>query len=179
MKSMLSALGLLAARLIVAAIFGWAAVIKLGNIQSFGDAVKGFKVFGQKGYYGPRTDHLNILVTYAVPWVEILCAALLILGLWTRAAGVLLWLLTSAFIIAIMSVLYRQIDVKCGCFGDGYLLCPGAMSPCHVFQNGIILAIVLVCVFAGGGRISLDSLFARGKRPVGPDEVDSVNFRPL
>ncbi len=179
MKQVLATLGLLGARLFTAGIFGWAAVVKLGNISAFGDAVKGFKIFGRNGYYGPRTEHLNILTTFAVPWVEIICAVLLVLGLWTRAAALLMWVLTVVFIIAIMSVLYRGIDVKCGCFGDGYLLCPGSMSLCHVFQNTLILAVVSVTVACGAGRSSLDSLCARGSRRDGPREEDRIEFRPL
>lgn len=179
MKQVLATLGLLCARLFIAGIFGWAAVVKLGNIPAFGDAVKGFKIFGRNGYYGPKTEHMNILTTFAVPWLEIICAVLLVLGVWTRAAALLMWLLTVSFIIAIMSVLYRGIDVKCGCFGDGYLLCPGSMSLCHVIQNTLILAVISVTVAFGGGRASLDWLCGRGSRRDGPHAEDRIEFRPL
>lgn len=179
MKTVLAAVALLSARLLLAGIFAWAAVVKLGNLTAFGDAVKGFKIFGRAGYYGPKTEHMNILTTFAVPWVEIICAVLLVIGLWTRAAALLLSLLTISFIVAIMSVLYRGLDVKCGCFGEGYLLCQGSMSLCHVVQNTLILAVGVAIVTFGGGRASLDALVYRDPSRDGRDEPDRVPFRPL
>lgn len=179
MKGMLVALGLLAARLAVAGIFAWAAVMKLRDPQFFADAVKGFKIFGRDGYYGPATDHMNVLTTFAVPWVEVVCAVLLVLGLWTRAAGLLLSLLTIAFIIAIMSVLFRGLDVKCACFGEAYLMCPGEIGKCHLFQNSIILGLTVLVTVCGGGRLGLEGLLARRGQSRGPIVDESIPFQPL
>ncbi len=144
---------LLALRLLLAALFAYAAVLKLDNPQAFANSVKAFEIL---------PDHLAQLATFAVPWTEIVIAACLILGFWTRAAATLLAIVLAVFIYAIVSVLTRGLIVSCGCFGDAAKgICGDTLGWCNVVQNSVLLGLTLVVAIGGYGRTGLDCMVRR------------------
>ena len=58
-------------------------------------------------------------VGHALPTIEIVIGSLLVLGLFTRAMGVVSSLFFIAFIIGISSAWARGLEINCGCFGNG------------------------------------------------------------
>lgn len=156
-------------RLGVGGLFGLAAVIKLGNPQAFADAIHAFKLL---------PPHLNVFAAFAFPWVELVVAIALVLGLWTRAAASVAVLLTIGFIIAIASVMIRS-DVtvtECGCFGDFVVLCTGPPGWCHLGQDIVLIGASLLLVLLGGGFLSVDQILLSRSRigaisAAGPAEV--------
>lgn len=61
----------------------------------------------------------DAFVAAIVPGMELAVGFLLLLGIFTRQAliaAVVLWL---SFATALASILWREIDVSCGCFGPG------------------------------------------------------------
>jgi uncharacterized membrane protein YphA (DoxX/SURF4 family) len=142
---------LLALRLALAGVFIWAAWVKLEDPQAFADAIKGFKLLKS-----PEGDHLLTLATFAVPWVEMLAGVVLVMGLWSRAAALLLLVNLLAFIAAIWSVLARGISTKCGCFGEFSPFCPETITSCNIIQNAVLAVVALVIVLRGPGLLGLD-----------------------
>jgi uncharacterized membrane protein YphA (DoxX/SURF4 family) len=69
--------------------------------------------------YDVLPESLVPTVGHALPTVEMVIGALLILGLFTRAMGVLSALFFIAFIIGISSAWARGLEINCGCFGNG------------------------------------------------------------
>ena len=59
------------------------------------------------------------LTGYALPWLEVALALLLIFGFMVRPAAVLSGLIMVVFIGAIASVWGRGMLIDCGCFGGG------------------------------------------------------------
>jgi uncharacterized membrane protein YphA (DoxX/SURF4 family) len=57
-------------------------------------------------------------VGHALPTVEIVIGAMLILGLLTRSFAVLATLFFTAFIIGIAAAWARGMEINCGCFGS-------------------------------------------------------------
>lgn len=51
-----------------------------------------------------------------LPWLEMLCGIFIIFGIFTRANSLIIMVLLLTFSVAIASVIYRGIDVECGCF---------------------------------------------------------------
>lgn len=156
MKGLLNTI-LLLMRLALAALFLFAAWQKLkpgtdlvvdSGPQKFAQAIQGFRIL---------PEHLVYLATGVIPWLEVLCALLLIVGVWTRAAAWLLALLLAGFTAAVVSVLLRGMSLTCGCFGDLTLLCPkGTMGWCKVAENLLILAPALLIARFGGGWLDWD-----------------------
>lgn len=154
----IEALALLIVRVALGALFVFAAWMKLRNPQAFADSVIAFKIFGS-------ADHLVVLTTFVVPWLEMICGVLLLLGLWSRAAAIALFAQLLVFTAGVVSVLVRKMDVTCGCFGEYEWPCTGAISGCHVIRNSVLLLASAILVWRGGGVIGLDGLrWGRGNR---------------
>ncbi|MBX3379789.1 MAG: DoxX family protein [Phycisphaeraceae bacterium] len=158
--NILGRLVLFVCRFAVAGLFVFAAYQKLfdpeSGPQKFALAINSFKIL---------PEHLVHLAAGAIPWIEVICGILLIIGLWTRAAATLLATLLVVLTVAVASVLLRNLSVTCGCFGKFTLLCPhDKMTWCKVAENALILVpTVLVAIF-GGGFLDSD----RKARPFGP-----------
>lgn len=157
---------LLALRIGLAGVFAFAAYQKLKSpaaLLEFSNAIEAFKLIGAE------QQHLITIATYAVPWAEALCAAFLLIGLWTRAAALLLSVALAGFIAAILSALDRGLDFPCGCFGKINFPCsPKSLTMCGVWRNVALLVPAVYILARGPGRMSVDRLLAP-RRPA-PDE---------
>lgn len=140
---------LLILRLVTAGLFIWAAVVKLRGPLDFMFSIKGFKLL---------PEHMLEPLAFMVPWTELVCGAALIIGLWGRAAALVISAMLVVFMAAIVSVIVRpDISVSCGCFGDFTLICPpGEVGWCNVGQNVLLLAIALPVAVWGPGLLSVD-----------------------
>ncbi len=97
-------------RFVLAGVWLYAGVIKLTQPGGARDAVIAYRVFPASS-----VDFLGWLL----PAIEVGLGALLLLGLFTRAASIASALLFTTFIILISSVWIRGYSIDCGCFGGG------------------------------------------------------------
>lgn len=162
-----SILALTPARLILAGIFGLAAFFKIGDPQEFAFAIKGFNVFDSA-----TQSHLITVLAFGIPWAEMIIAVLLVLGLWTRAAASLLTVMLIGFTIALIGLMRSDSDASCACFGDLEFGCTGPIGWCHMGRNAGLIALSVLLVWRGGGRLSVDQRHAR-LHGGASDEVDS------
>lgn len=122
-------------RLVVGGLFVWAAWNKLqppNGPQNFADSVRAFKL--------GLPDWATRLSTSVTPWVEAIAGLLLILGIWVRASALVIGLLLAVFIVLIWSVIARDLNVECGCFGKLSPFCPKRVGMCNIIQNAVMLA---------------------------------------
>ena len=105
----------LVARLVLGVVLVVSGYLKVGSLESSAEAVRAFKILPY--------DLAN-LVGYVLPVLELAIGALLVLGLFTRIAGIAGALLMVAFLIGIVSVWVRGISIDCGCFGGGGVVAP-------------------------------------------------------
>ena len=147
-------------RLFIGVLFLWAAWAKIGpsnGPQVFSTAIVSYKL--------NFPDHLIALATFAVPWTEALAGILLIVGLWTRASAATIAAMLLLFIFLGLSAIHRALDIKCGCFGDGTLLCKGGLGWCHIGENALLTALTLLVVLCPRPALALDNLCSRCSRP--------------
>lgn len=71
------------------------------------------------------------IVGYALPWLEIAIALLLIVGISMRLAAVIAGSIMVLFIAAIISVWARGLLIDCGCFGGGGVIDPSLAAQVH------------------------------------------------
>lgn len=100
----------LVARLVLGGTFLAAGLLKVGHPAAAARAVTAYQILPYD---------LGRVVGYALPWLEIAMAVLLIVGLLTRVSAAVLGVLLVAFLIGIASVWARGISIDCGCFGGG------------------------------------------------------------
>lgn len=100
----------LAARLLLGGVLLASGLSKVTALEVSAEATRAYQLLP---YEAANT------VGYLLPLGELALGALLLLGLFTRWAGLLSALLMVAFTAAIASVWARGISIDCGCFGGG------------------------------------------------------------
>jgi len=94
----------------VAVVFIYAGLVKIINPAAFAEQVDNYRLLP---YF------MVTLVAVILPWLELFCGLLLLFGRWLPGATMVLMLLNVIFLIAIISVLARGLDISCGCFSTG------------------------------------------------------------
>ena len=123
------------AQVAIGFLFAWAALAKLGDLPSFAKQVHNFRLVPI------ATENL---VALTLPWVELLAALGLVLGVRARAGAVVVLGLLAVFTLAILAALARGLDIDCGCFGTADASRVGAAK---VLQNvGMLLLAGLALV---------------------------------
>ncbi|RNC66606.1 MAG: DoxX family membrane protein [Desulfuromonadales bacterium] len=92
------------------AVFLYAGILKIANPAAFAGNVANYQVLSYAGSY---------LVAAILPWIELICGALLVTGLRTRSAAALVAIMNAFFIVLLFSTVARGLDIDCGCFKQG------------------------------------------------------------
>lgn len=90
-------------------------------------------------------------LTIVMPWVELICGLLLVIGWKVRPAAILIALLNLVFIIAIASVLFRGMDIDCGCGLDVGPLAAlvGTQADGWALVRDVIIMLMVVATYLG------------------------------
>ena len=97
----------LSVRLLLGTIFIFAAVDKIVHPHQFQIVIENYQIVP------PLLSHYTAMF---LPWFEIICGLLLIIGIYVETSAGLLGGLLVVFIIALVSALVRGLDINCGCF---------------------------------------------------------------
>jgi len=100
----------LVARILLGVVFLWAAVEKIVDPGSFARAIANYRLL--------PAEAVNLFAV-VIPWVELLCGALLLFGRWVRTSSLLVSGLLMLFLVAVGASMARGLDIQCGCFGAG------------------------------------------------------------
>ncbi len=143
----------LLARLVTGAVWIVAGALKLPDPYASVRAVRAYDLLPEAVV--PTIGHL-------LPVLEIVVGLALVLGVLTRGAAVLSALLFVGFIVGIISVWARGIEIDCGCFGGGGAKA-GASSayPWEIARDTGLLALSVFLIWSPRTRLSLDRLIFR------------------
>jgi len=143
-------------RVLLGAMFVFAAIKKMGDPQAFAFAIKGFQV---PLLSEPAGEPVIVLLAFVMPWTELLAGLCLILGFWTRASSLVIGGLLVGFIGGLLGVIFRpEISASCSCFGDIDFICGPEVGWCHVVRNIALLGLTATTFVLGGGLFSIDGL---------------------
>jgi uncharacterized membrane protein YphA (DoxX/SURF4 family) len=99
----------LALRLYVGAVFVAASTYKIIYPAEFAETLASYQV----------APHWSVpLLALAMPWTELVCGLMLMLGLRTKAAAAVIGALLVLFCAVILAALLRDIPIGCGCFSS-------------------------------------------------------------
>ena len=94
-------------RVYIGGIFIAASMYKINYPGEFAETIASYQLVP---YWGVN------LMALIMPWTELLCGLMLILGFRTRASAVLIAAMLVVFCVAITVTLLRGIPIGCGCF---------------------------------------------------------------
>ncbi|WP_285906633.1 MauE/DoxX family redox-associated membrane protein [Pseudodesulfovibrio pelocollis] len=97
----------LAFRLYIGGLFVYAAMYKINYAAEFSETIASYRLVP---YWA-----VNALAVF-MPWTEIVCGALLILGVRVRSAAAVIAALLAVFTVAIFVNLLWDAPISCGCF---------------------------------------------------------------
>ena len=139
----------LAARLVVGGVWIVAGALKVLTPAESVNAVRAYQLLS------PSAAEIVGLV---LPAVEIVVGLALVLGVLTRAAGLLSALLFVAFIIGISAAWARGLQIDCGCFGGGGFDADATSKyPWEIARDVGLLALSAWLVVRPRSRFSLDA----------------------
>jgi uncharacterized membrane protein YphA (DoxX/SURF4 family) len=98
-------------RLIIGFIFIYASIWKIVDPESFARSIENYHLF--------PVAIIN-LIALILPWLELLLGFFIILGLFLRTTSLLVSILMSFFTILVLSVIFRNLDISCGCYSSSY-----------------------------------------------------------
>jgi uncharacterized membrane protein YphA (DoxX/SURF4 family) len=104
----LAPLLVLVCRLTLAIIFFYAGIEKIINPQEFAVAIYNYQLL---------PDCVINLLAIFLPWLEVIIAISLVIGIYARGAALISALLFLIFATALTINLARGLDISCGCFG--------------------------------------------------------------
>jgi uncharacterized membrane protein YphA (DoxX/SURF4 family) len=143
----------LVARLVTGIVWIVAGFIKLPDPAASVRAVRAYQLLPEA--IVPTVGHL-------LPVLEIVVGAALVLGLLTRAAAIVSFLLFVAFIIGIASVWARGLSIECGCFGGGgYEEGASSAYPWEIARDAGLALLSLWLTVRPQARLALDTLLFR------------------
>jgi len=97
----------LALRLYIGALFIYASMYKINYAGEFAETIASYQLVP---YWA-----VNILAL-VMPWAEMICGLLLVIGFRTKSAAAVVIGLLALFSVAICISLIRQLPIGCGCF---------------------------------------------------------------
>ena len=97
----------LVARIVLGLVFLWASVYKIVDPGSFARSVANYRLLPE--------GWVNFFAV-VLPWMEFLCALLLVFGQWVRTSSLVIAGLLSMFMVAVSLSMIRGLDIHCGCF---------------------------------------------------------------
>ena len=118
-------------RLVLGITFIYASFYKIIDPGSFAKSI---------WYYHLAPGAMINLLAIILPWVELVCGLLLIVGVAYRGSLILTGLMITVFIAAIGSAIARGIDLDCGCF-------KAAQSSSSSTWNSLLIDIGLFVLF--------------------------------
>lgn len=94
-------------RLAIGIVFIYASISKIAHPDAFALIIYNYHIL--PGWI------INLFALF-LPWAEMVCGILLIVGYWHKSAAAILGGMTVVFIAALSMALFRGVNIECGCF---------------------------------------------------------------
>ncbi len=136
-------------RLGMAGILIAAALPKLADIPASIRAVRAYRLL---------PEAVVPFVGTMLPFLELLLAAFLLVGLFTRIAAIVWLVMMGAFVIGVIWVWVKGYSIDCGCFGGGGDVEEGTTNyPLHLLERAGFIVLGAWLLKFPTSRFSVDS----------------------
>ena len=100
-------------RWLLGAVFIWAAVSKLANLQDFYTSLVAYRL--------PLPDLCLRLAAVTLPWLELFCGLMLLTQFWLRTAATWVVVLCAVFTVCTGQAWARHLEISCGCLNLDFI----------------------------------------------------------
>jgi uncharacterized membrane protein YphA (DoxX/SURF4 family) len=119
---------------VIGGIFLYAGLSKVVDPANFAESIDHYRILPWKAAVG---------VALYLPWIEIVCGlCIAIRRLYLGALAILIGLLTI-FMLALISAIFRGLNITCGCFGQQGSHTPGTALALDVFLLAALLSLLI------------------------------------
>ncbi|HYU39681.1 MAG TPA: MauE/DoxX family redox-associated membrane protein [Acidimicrobiia bacterium] len=138
------------ARVVLAGVWAWAGVTKLSDPDAGVRAVRAYEIL---------PEALVKPFAWGLPFVELVLAALLLVGLATRPAAWASVVLLGVFMAGTVAAWSRGLQIDCGCFGGGgQASADGVRYLRDLGRDGLFLTLALLVAAGAPSRLALDNI---------------------
>jgi uncharacterized membrane protein YphA (DoxX/SURF4 family) len=102
---------------------------------------------------------LTNLVAIILPWLEFYCGLFILFALFKQASTAIISVLLIFFMVALASVIFRGLDIDCGCFGGS-----SDVSWFRVIEDLLLLAMSLYLFFIPSQLASLNGYLVKFRK---------------
>ncbi len=134
-------------RTMVGLVFIYASIDKIADPAYFAGSIQNYQL---------APDIFINMAAIILPWLELLCGLLLLIGVWHRPASLIITFLMIVFIIAISSAIFRGLDIECGCYGSGI-----SADWKRIVEDFFLLAFSLQILFYPESKLALGNIWKK------------------
>jgi putative oxidoreductase len=121
-------------QLLIGLIFATASLSKIGDLSAFALQVHNFRL---------APGWSENLIAMTLPWIELVAALSLLVGVRPRAGALVVTVLMAGFTAGVVVAMARGLNFECGCFGTADHTRVGAAK---LVENLLMLGISLLAV---------------------------------
>jgi putative oxidoreductase len=144
---------LLVARVVVALIFIIAAIPKISNPAEFAGEIARYNLM--------PNAFLNIMAL-ALPWIELITAIFLLVGIRMKANSVIISGMLLVFVVAIGLAMVQGLNINCGCHTKGL---SGKVGWAKIFEDIALMAFCAMIFFSSNSAFTLDNYTQKNISP--------------
>lgn len=142
---------LLTLRLILGAVFVFAAIEKISDPSLFAQSIMNFRLLPEFS--------VNFFAL-VLPWLELTSGLFLLLGLFSPESSLILFSMLLVFTTAVFIALLRGLNIDCGCFGTISAQKVGIQK---LIENLFLIGSSLLVILKGSGRFSLENFLSSNR----------------
>lgn len=139
-------------RIVLGGLFAFAASTKILAPAALADAIGKFEMV---------PDAVLMEAAVILIWFEMICGVFMLLGLWTRAATIVICGMLAVFLAGMIAAVVRGLDISCGCFGSFFETDVGWKS---ILRTIVLLSFSLLLLYYGSWKYSLDLVVKVNRR---------------
>jgi len=139
----------LISRLVVGFMFILVGLAKISDPQLFAKEIANYRLLPE------------LLVNWTaivLPWIELVCGLLLIVGVRLKANSAMIGAMLVMFIIFVASAWARGLDINCGCYSK---LAEQTVGLQKILENTGLLLLTAISFFMPSQRLSLENLIEK------------------
>jgi uncharacterized membrane protein YphA (DoxX/SURF4 family) len=121
------------ARMILGIIFLFASIEKTADPAAFTQSIMNYRLV--------PLESAVVAATF-LPWIELVCGAALLAGIWVRGSTLLCLIMLVVFTAAVISGIVRGLDITCGCFTQDTDV--GKLGWTKIAENAALIAASLL-----------------------------------